>query len=78
MTPLDCRQAVRKLHTFLDRELSEEEIREVQYHLDGCPPCQNKFRFEASIKRLVGTRTRSEQAPFALRSRIATILGQAE
>lgn len=78
MDALDCKQAVRRLHTFLDRELSEAEIRDVHYHLSGCPPCQNKFRFEDSLKRLVRTKVRNETAPSALRNRIADILGQAE
>ena len=71
MKQLDCEEAARRLHTFLDRELDEVEIAEVQAHLDDCDECHAKFRFEASFKRLIMTRSSEQSAPAGLRERLA-------
>ena len=70
MKQLDCEEA-RRLHTFLDRDLNEAEIAESQAHLDDCEECHSKFRFEASIKRLIITRSSEQAAPFGLREKLA-------
>ena len=71
MSEIDCEEAERRLHTFLDRELEDAEIVEVQAHLDNCEECHSKFRFEASLKRLVMARSSEEGASSSLRQRIA-------
>jgi mycothiol system anti-sigma-R factor len=65
-----CRETIVKLQTFLDRELQEEEIVTVRYHLEQCPPCQDLFRFEEHWRRLVRTRACNECAPPSLRDQI--------
>ena len=50
---MNCRETAQRLYTFLDRELSEAEVREVRVHLEHCPPCVDYFRFEEGVKRLV-------------------------
>ena len=76
MKQLDCEEAARRLHTFLDRELDEAEIAEVQAHLDKCKECHSKFRFEASFKRLIMTRSSEQSAPTGLRERLAERIRQ--
>ena len=71
MEELDCREVAERLHGFLDRELEDAEIAEVQAHLDNCEECHSKFRFEASLKRLVMVRSSEEGASSSLRKRIA-------
>ena len=71
MKQLDCEEVARRLHTFLDRELDEGAIAEVQAHLDDCEECQSKFRFEASFKRLIMTRSSEQAAPAGLREKLA-------
>ena len=66
---MNCRDAEARLDQFVDRELSAEEILEVQEHLDSCPPCLQKFHYEANLRRLV-RRVCSELAPSSLRARI--------
>jgi len=68
---IDCEEAARRLHGFLDKELSEAEIVEVQAHLNTCEECESKFRFEASLKRVVMRRSSEQQAPASLRNKIA-------
>ena len=76
MKQLDCEEAARRLHAFLDRELDETEIGEVQAHLDNCEECHSKFRFEASLKRLIMTRSSEESASSGLRERLSKRLRQ--
>ena len=65
-----CQEALRRLHTFVDRELSEEEAREVHTHLDACPPCREHFVFQAEMKTLVHACVCRDTAPPELRARI--------
>ena len=71
MMQIDCREAARRLHGFLDKELNEAEIVEVQSHLNSCEECRSKFRFEASFRRVVMSRSSEQQAPTSLRKKIA-------
>ena len=76
MNQLTCKDAARRLHMFLDQELTETEIAEVQGHLENCPECRSKFHFEASFKRLVKTNASELRTPIKLRERIAKRLRQ--
>ena len=71
MMQIDCQEAARRLHGFLDKELNEAEIVEVQGHLDSCDECKSKFRFEASFRRVVMKRSSEQGAPASLKQRIA-------
>jgi len=66
---MNCRDAEARLDQFVDRELTADEIEEVQHHLDSCPPCLQKFRYESQVRRLVRLAC-SELAPSSLRMRI--------
>lgn len=69
-----CRDCLRALHHFLDREISEEDVVHVKLHLDSCPPCQELFTFEISIRRLIRVRCLEQHAPETLRERILATL----
>ena len=71
-----CQQAVRRLHLFVDRELSSQEVSEVRQHLDDCPPCRERFQFQASLKRLIHDRVAHESCPEEVRSRLFSSLLQ--
>ena len=66
---MNCTEVVVLLDQYVDRELSGEEILEVQKHLDACPPCLTLFHFEANMRRLV-RHACNESAPESLRERI--------
>ena len=76
MIQLECEEAARRLHTFLDRELMDAEITEVQMHLENCEECLSKFRFEASFKRLVREQASTQAAPTELRDWLGNRLRQ--
>lgn len=67
---MNCQDCVQALYPYLDRELSEVEIQQVQVHLNACPPCLHAFHFEESLRRLVQVRCHEQRAPETLRVRI--------
>ena len=73
---MNCTEVVTLLEQYVDRELSSEEVVEVQRHLDACPPCLGLFHFEANVRRLV-RRACNESAPPSLRERILARRGPA-
>ncbi len=70
MECLDCIETTARLHLYIDRELSDEEIVVVQQHLYGCPRCECRFHFDLRIKRLIHERCSIERAPVQLRERV--------
>jgi hypothetical protein len=41
------------MQPYMDGVLSEEQIREAQEHLDRCPGCDKRFRFEEKLRHFV-------------------------
>ena len=66
---MNCREVAIRLYEFVDRELSPEEVAQVQRHLEECPPCLQHFQLEVSVRRLV-RRACCETAPESLKARI--------
>lgn len=80
MTPnrYSCEQVFARLDDFVDRELSAEEMRLVQEHLDTCAQCASEHRFEATVIQDVKSKLgRIDVAPTLL-ARIAARLHDAE
>lgn len=69
----DCNETLRELYQYLDGELTEEDCRQIQRHLDDCSPCLEAFDFEAELKLVVRNRCR-DTVPEKLRVRIAQVL----
>ena len=72
----NCDEALRRLYQYIDRELSPDELAEVQRHLDACPPCRERFTFEADVLRLVRKCCRDVSAPSDLVERVRRICDQ--
>jgi mycothiol system anti-sigma-R factor len=62
-----CETTMRQLSVYIDRELSDAEVREVKAHLDDCPPCEKVFEFQSEMKRLVRRECCTDDAPARLR-----------
>jgi mycothiol system anti-sigma-R factor len=71
---ITCKTCLKALYPYLDRELSDEDIVQVRVHLDECTGCFHLFQFEDSLRRLVRVQCQGQQAPDALRVRIAARL----
>jgi len=71
---INCRDCVKVLNTYIDRELSDEDILQVREHLVECGGCLHVYRFEESVRRLVRVRCQEQSAPDGLRARITVSL----
>lgn len=71
---MKCGECSDRLEAYTDRELTDQELVEVRRHLDRCPPCEDRFRFQAELKRVVRVCCEQESAPSALREKLKQIL----
>jgi mycothiol system anti-sigma-R factor len=67
---MSCIEVVARLHLYLDRELTIEEVVTVQQHLSECPSCECRFHFNSGLKRLIHERCTIERAPAHLREAV--------
>ena len=67
---MDCYETAARLHLYIDRELSAEEVAIVQFHLEQCPTCECRFHFDERIKRLIHERCTIVTAPRHLREAV--------
>ncbi len=70
MECVDCVTVTARLHLYIDRELSEDEVTIVQQHLTSCPRCECRFHFDMHIKRLIHERCTIAHAPNHLREAV--------
>ena len=71
-----CEEALERLESFLDGELPEEELGNIQQHLADCHPCTDRATFEEQLRSLVRHKC-VDQAPPALFDRVRAHLGDA-
>ena len=64
-----CSATLKRLYEFLDRELSPEQLRTVQTHLDACPDCADVKDFELMIREKMRSSC-AQQAPEQLKARL--------
>ena len=48
-----CEKCEEVMQPYLDRVLSDAELREAEEHLAGCSFCAKRYRFEESLRRFV-------------------------
>ena len=48
-----CARCEEMLQPYLDRELTDEERRRAEEHLESCSYCRKRYRFEVSLRRYV-------------------------
>ncbi len=75
---MTCEQAFSRIDDFLDRELSAEDMKLVQEHLDTCAACSAEFKFEATLIQGVRDKLRRIAVPPDLLSRITRKLADPE
>ncbi len=71
---MNCHDCIEKLALYTDRELNDSEVVEVRHHLEDCPPCNDRFRFESDLKRLIRVSCEKDRAPESLRAKLRQIL----
>lgn len=78
MRPIDryhCEETFRRFDDYLDRELTPEEQRLIEEHLEHCERCTRELRFEAHVLREVRAKVSRVAAPVGLLERIKLSLG---
>lgn len=73
-----CEQVFARLDDYVDRELSSEEMRLVQEHLEICAACAGEHRFESTVIHEVRDRLRRIELPAGLMARISERLGRGD
>ncbi len=67
---MNCYETVARLHLYLGRELTVDEVAIVQQHLTDCLYCECRFHFDMRVTRLVHERCTIEKAPAHLREKV--------
>ena len=70
MDPCDHCEEV--MQPYLDRSLSVEEKQAVELHLDECPWCSKRFRFEQEVRGDVRVAC-TEEMPPSLKEKLAAL-----
>jgi anti-sigma factor (TIGR02949 family) len=67
-----CDKCEEMMQPYLDRALSDEEREEAERHLQGCPHCEKRYRFEESLRVFV-RQVAAEQMPPELKAKLAAL-----
>ena len=71
-----CEEMFRRLDDYLDRELTPDEMRRAEEHLETCEACAREFGFEASVVSAVRAKLRLVEVPDTLLDRVARSLAR--
>lgn len=80
MTTLDrytCKEVLRRLNDYLDRELTSAEMRMVEVHLATCTACASEHRFEAAVIDEVRRKLRRIDVPASVIDKVTGALDRA-
>ena len=75
--PTDCSEVLGRVFFFLDNELEQADLADIQHHLDECGPCLARYNLERTVKAIVA-RSCSESAPEDLRERVRLRIRQVQ
>ncbi len=73
----DCEAVARALWDYLDAELDDATLAEIQAHLDGCQPCRTHADFERRLLDALSRLRREHRDLDALRDRVEAALARA-
>jgi anti-sigma factor (TIGR02949 family) len=65
-----CAQVFARLDDYVDRELSADDLRQIERHLETCAVCAAEFRLEGDLLRTIRGKIRRIALPPGLESRI--------
>lgn len=69
---MKCRELLKIYQLYLDRELEESLLEQVQEHMEDCPECNHRIKFEFKFKTTITKKVKSstDSAPDELREQI--------
>lgn len=68
----DCSEALLRVYEYLDGEMSVDDCRKIQAHLDDCGPCLRQYNLDQALKAVIKRSCACEEAPLELRATILT------
>ena len=74
LTLYSCRDAIKRLDDYVDREINATELARVEIHLKFCRSCSKKFKFEREILAGIRAKLSLVAMPNDLQKRIAQIV----
>ena len=73
-SPIDCRTAAERLWEYLDHELPDGQLEELEVHLRACAECTPHFTFAARLLRDIRGARSSDRHTEDVRSRVLAAL----
>ena len=58
-----CGDCEAMMQPYLDGVLSDEQVQEAKEHLEACPGCDKRYRFEVELRRFVRQAVVEEMTP---------------
>jgi mycothiol system anti-sigma-R factor len=71
---IDCREAVRRMWSYLDHVLDVAPLKEFEAHLDTCTRCCGELEFSRHLREMVADRGVVPPMPPDVRSRVEQLL----
>ncbi len=68
---MDCKDVEKFLYSYIDGELSKDDLFEFESHLKNCSQCMNLFNYEISFKNKIKECVIPQKAPDYLKQKIA-------
>jgi anti-sigma factor (TIGR02949 family) len=65
-----CGDCEEMMQPYLDGTLSDDQVKEAREHLERCPPCDRRYRFEVTLRHYVRVAA-SEPIPAELKAKLA-------
>ena len=67
-----CVDCEAMMQPYLDGMLTDDEVAEARAHLEACPPCDRRYRFEEQLRHFVRVAA-EEPMPPGLRERLSQL-----
>lgn len=75
MNSINCQEALRQLHEYLDGELADADIADVHRHIDICDGCYPEARLTRELRAALHRAAQGQPCcPDTLRDRVASML----
>jgi mycothiol system anti-sigma-R factor len=71
---IDCREAVRRMWSYLDHSLAEKPLFQFEEHLETCVKCCGELEFSRHLRELVAASEGTTEMSPEVRTRIDRIL----
>jgi mycothiol system anti-sigma-R factor len=69
----NCDECEQWMQPYMDRVLSDAERAEAEKHLDECPYCRKRYRFEETLRQFVRQAVEIEPMPMELKTKLAAL-----